>query len=94
MIVRFVKMTFKAGKENEFLQLFHSAEQKIRDFEGCSHLELLRDLKNPNVFFTCSHWESEAHLEKYRSSALFNSVWGKASALFLQKAEAWSTQKS
>ncbi|HEY6162874.1 MAG TPA: antibiotic biosynthesis monooxygenase family protein [Bacteroidia bacterium] len=94
MIIRFVKMTFRPGKENDFLELFNSSKEKIRDFEGCSHLELLRDIKHPNVFFTLSHWESENHLEAYRRSGLFNTVWGKASALFLQKAEAWSTEKS
>jgi quinol monooxygenase YgiN len=94
MIVRLVKMTFITGRENEFLSIFHASREKIRNFEGCSHLELLRDKDDPEIFFTYSHWKSEAHLMGYRNSELFKEVWGKVSPLFREKAAAWSTEKS
>jgi quinol monooxygenase YgiN len=93
MIVRIVKMAFQPGKERQFLDIFEASREKIRASAGCSHLHLLRDQADPSLFFTYSHWESEAHLEAYRRSALFADVWGRVSPLFRQKAEAWSTRE-
>ncbi len=50
MIIRIVKMTFVPEKVNEFLEIFNSSKQLIRNFAGCSHLELLNDINSPNVF--------------------------------------------
>lgn len=93
MIIRLVKMTFLAGKEKEFLQIFENTKHLIQNVEGCSHLELLRDSDNPQIFLTCSHWNSAKHLENYRNSELFNKVWSQVSVLFSKKAQAWSTEK-
>jgi heme-degrading monooxygenase HmoA len=83
-------MTFEPEKVNEFLEIFNSSKQLIRNFEGCSHLELLNDLKSTNMFFTYSFWESETHLNNYRNSELFESVWARTKILFSNKPEAWS----
>ena len=93
MITRIVKMTFLKGKEKNFLEIFRENENTIRNFEGCSHLELWNDINEPAVFFTYSLWESEDHLKNYRDSELFRSVWEKTSALFSEKAEARSLTK-
>jgi quinol monooxygenase YgiN len=90
MIVRQVKLTFKPEKVSEFRELFKTAEDRIRNFPGCTHLELLKDIKYPNIFFTVSHWNSEADLEAYRQSELFKSVWYKTKTFFFKPAEAWS----
>ena len=90
MITRFVKMTFVPEKANEFLSIFNDAKDKIRDFKGCSHLELLQDKTNKNIFFTYSIWETEEHLNAYRRSELFEVTWEKTKKIFLDKPEAWT----
>ncbi len=90
MIIRIVKMGFIPSEIENFLNLFNNSKEKIRHFEGCSHLELLQDKHNPNQFFTYSYWESETHLNKYRDSALFKNVWANTKSKFNQKPEAWS----
>jgi quinol monooxygenase YgiN len=92
MIIRFVKMEFIPGRENDFLEVFNNSKNQIRAFEGCQFLELLRDKDNPNIFFTHSHWQSPEHLEKYRKSELFNSTWANTKILFSAKPEAWSLE--
>lgn len=90
MIIRIVKMTFVPEKVEDFLELFNSSKHLIRNFKGCSHLELLNDIKTSGVFFTYSYWESEADLNNYRNSELFENVWSKTKMLFASKPEAWS----
>ena len=92
MITRIVKLTFQPEKVNDFLQIFESSHEKIRAFEGCSHLELLNDVANKNIFFTRSIWVGEESLLKYRNSALFETVWAKTKILFSAPPEAWTTE--
>ena len=89
-MIRIVKMTFDPNKVDVFLGNFNSVKEKIRAFEGVKHLELLNDKENANIYFTYSIWQSEDHLEKYRHSDLFKSVWAKTKPLFIEKAQAWS----
>tara|TARA_R110000868_G_scaffold215785_3_gene465904 strand:- start:46 stop:342 length:297 start_codon:yes stop_codon:yes gene_type:complete len=93
MLVRIVKMSFSEIHIEEFLNNFEKNKNQIRGFEGCNLLELYRDKRNPNVFFTYSYWTSEAHLEQYRQSELFKNVWFKTKPLFNAKPEAWSVDK-
>jgi len=86
-------MTFKAAEVPVFLALFEERKALIRHFEGCRHLALWQDAQDAHVFFTYSHWDSEAHLNKYRFSELFKDTWLHTKALFLAKAEAWSVQQ-
>jgi len=92
MITRLVKLTFVKGREQEFLDIYRASEERIRNFEGCSHLELLRDVHDASVFFTYSHWESEQHLMEYRNSELFRSVWSRVTPLFAAEPQAWSAR--
>lgn len=92
MIKRFVKMTFKPEHIQDFKTLFNSKKEFIAAVEGCSHVELLQDINNPNVFFTFSVWEDPKYLEAYRQSELFADVWAKTKVLFGDKPEAWSLQ--
>jgi heme-degrading monooxygenase HmoA len=55
-------------------------------------MELLRNIAAPNVLFTLSMWENELALDTYRQSELFKDTWAKTKVLFLEKAEAWSTE--
>ena len=86
-------MTFRPEAIGEFLATFREFEDRIRGSEGCTHLELWNDIKDPNVFFTYSHWEAEEFLNAYRHSETFGQVWPKTKALFSDKAEAWSINK-
>jgi heme oxygenase (mycobilin-producing) len=90
MLIRIVRMTFAPERTAEFLEIFKNSKNKIRAFEGCNHVELLQDLNNPNVYSTYSLWDSEEHLNNYRDSELFGSVWKATKALFADKPQAWS----
>lgn len=93
MIVRIVQMTFREEAVDQFLQLFEARKELIRHFEGCSHLELWQEAGQPAVFFTYSHWESVAHLNRYRFSPLFKDTWAQTKALFAAKPAAWSVEQ-
>ncbi|MGL4599608.1 MAG: putative quinol monooxygenase [Bacteroidia bacterium] len=92
MITRLVKLTFLPEKSADFLILFESIKTKIASFEGCSRLELQQSKTEPYVFFTISRWESEAALEAYRQSELFQTTWVQTKALFGVRAEAWTVE--
>ncbi|MFD1144930.1 putative quinol monooxygenase [Larkinella insperata] len=92
MLVRIVRMAFQEGKTSEFLALFDASKQRIRAFPGCRHLELLRDLDQPTVYVTYSHWESPEALEQYRRSDLFITTWAATKALFADRPAAFSLE--
>ena len=94
MIIRVVQMTFRADAVGTFQALFDERKQLIRHFDGCRHLELWQDAHDPCVFFTYSHWESEAHLNHYRFSSFFKETWGMTKALFAAAPQAWSIDRS
>jgi quinol monooxygenase YgiN len=93
MMIRIVKMTFEPTLVEDFEKLFDQNKHKIRGFEGCTHLELLQDKNQANVFFTYSFWNHPNHLEAYRQSELFNTVWTATKKLFCAKPEAWSVDQ-
>lgn len=93
MIKRIVKMSFKPEHVNDFKTIFENNWQKIKGFDGCSSVELLQDVNEPGIFFTYSLWQSEEHLNRYRNSELFNTVWGSTKILFNAKPEAWSVKQ-
>lgn len=93
MIIRIVKMTFQPEKVNEFETIFNESKDLIRNMKGCSHLELLNDVNESNIYFTYSYWESENDLNNYRNSDVFAIVWAKTKVLFIAKPEAWSVEQ-
>lgn len=90
MLTRIVQMTFKPENIPSFERVFRTSREQILAFPGCTHVELLQDMGDPNVFFTYSLWESEADLEAYRESEFFREVWGRTRALFAERPRAWS----
>ena len=92
MIQRLVKMTFQTEQTDTFLANFEQVKDRIRQFEGCSYLKLLRDKNQPNVLFTYSYWEDEAALNRYRESDLFQTTWKNTKILFDAKPQAWTTE--
>lgn len=86
-------MTFREDSVGTFLRdVFEHSKDRIREFPGCRHMELLRNLKRPTILFTLSIWEDESALEAYRQSELFQTTWAKTKVLFAEKAEAWSVE--
>jgi quinol monooxygenase YgiN len=92
MLVRYVRMTFQEDKTEEFQKVFNESKDKIRAMTGCQHLELMRDINQPNIFMTHSHWTSEIDLNNYRDSELFKTTWAKTKALFADKPLAFSVE--
>jgi quinol monooxygenase YgiN len=93
MIIRIVKMTFRHEEIEAFKTLFDQRKTLIRNFEGCTHLELWQDKAQPNIFFTYSYWDSEAHLEAYRTSHFFDDTWTLTKQKFAARPEAWSVNQ-
>ncbi|GAB4200213.1 MAG: putative quinol monooxygenase [Bacteroidia bacterium] len=90
MIRRIVKMTFQKDKTDDFLKWFEEHKNKIKNFEGCLHLELWKDAEQPNIFYTFSIWDSQESIEKYRQSEVFQKVWSYTKTLFQDKPMAFS----
>lgn len=93
MIIRIVRMHFTEAGVDEFLEIFNANKEAIRNFEGCTHLELLKDAEDETIYTTLSHWRDPACLESYRKSALFGSVWGRVKSLFAERTQAFSLVK-
>lgn len=90
MIIRVVKMTFREEAIPEFMEIFNNSKARIRAFEGCEYLELLKDQNAPHILFTYSYWRDQASLEQYRQSDLFKGTWADTKKLFAAKPQAWS----
>lgn len=93
MIIRIVRMHFTEAGVDEFLEIFNANKQAIRNFPGCTHLELLKDADEPYTYTTLSYWKDDASLEAYRKSDLFASVWGRVKTLFSERSQAFSLEK-
>lgn len=93
MIIRIVKMTFRTEEVDSFKTFFDERKSLIRNFDGCTHLELWQDKTNPQVFFTYSYWQSEAHLNNYRLSPFFEDTWTRTKQKFDARPEAWSVEQ-
>lgn len=88
-----VKMTFREDTVEAFKAFFEQRKEQIRNFEGCTHLELWQDQNHQTIFFTYSHWQDEAALSHYRNSAFFRDTWQQTKQMFSAKAEAWSVNQ-
>lgn len=93
MIIRIVRMHFTEAGTAEFLEIFNKNKVAIRNFPGCSHLQLLKDAADDTIYTTLSHWDNEVSLEAYRKSELFGSVWGRVKTLFAERTIAFSLVK-
>ena len=92
MLIRIVRMHFTEAGVEEFLTIFNENKQAIRNFNGCTHLQLMKDADDPLCYATLSHWNSPVDLENYRKSPLFGSVWGRVKNLFSERSQAFSLE--
>jgi quinol monooxygenase YgiN len=90
MLTRVVKLTLHPENITAFKAVFAQHKQHISAFEGCLELNAYQDNKSPEIFFTISRWTSEAHLDNYRYSDFFKSLWTVVKPMFAAKAEAHS----
>ncbi len=93
MLIRIVKLTLQNDVIPDFIASFEEKKKIILQFEGCHHLELWQEQKNPNVVFTHSHWENEDCLNAYRASDFFKATWASLKPTFTDKPAAWSVDK-
>jgi heme-degrading monooxygenase HmoA len=85
-------MHFTEAGVEEFLTVFGENKIAIRNFPGCSHLQLLKDTDDPLCFSTLSYWDKPESLENYRKSELFGKVWGSVKTLFSERSQAFSLE--
>ncbi len=90
MVVRIVRMYFREDEVDAFLTIFNANKEAIRNFPGCSYMDLMRDVNSPATLCTISHWNGVEDLEAYRVSPLFRSVWSRVKPLFAQRPEAFT----
>ncbi len=86
-------MIFREDEVEQFLELYRKSHTRIRDFEGCLHVELWQDYHTPNVFTSYSEWESEDALEAYRQSGLFRDIWRGTKRFFAERPVARSLRR-
>lgn len=92
MIIRFVKMTFQEEYVEGFLEAVNKRKERIRAFNGCTYLQIVQDIHQPNIIFSHSYWETEKDLNNYRHSDFFQEIWTETKPKFAAKAEAWSVK--
>ncbi len=92
-VIRIVRLSFEEDKIPDFIDIFETSKNLIRSFEGCTHLELLKDHNHSNVFYTYSKWQSNDFLERYRESSLFKTTWQKTKLLFNAKPQAFTLEE-
>ena len=93
MSIRIVRMHFTESGVEEFLEIFNQHRTAIRNFPGCSHLQLLKDPEDLLCYTTLSHWDQLQSLENYRKSELFGSVWGRVKTLFSERTQAFTLER-
>lgn len=93
MLIRIVRLVFVPEFVPQFEEIFRNSSTHIRAFAGCEKLELWRDEKYDNIFYTHSHWQSKDHLNAYRQSDLFKATWAKTKIGFSDRPQTFSTYK-
>jgi hypothetical protein len=86
-------MHFKQEHIEDFKQLFESRKELIRNFEGCTYLELWQDEADSSIFYTYSIWKQPSDLESYRMSDLFQDTWSCIKKWFHDSPKAFSANK-
>lgn len=93
MLIRIVKLHFQEEKIEDFLIFFDTIKNRVNTFPGCNGMKLLRDLENPCIVMTYSHWNTPEDLNNYRTSETFGEIWPNIKPWFKEKPEAWSVEE-
>jgi len=86
-------MTIRSEERERFIQLFEIHREAISSMPGCQSLQIFHDLDSTCVFFTVSNWQTDDHLQQYRNSMVFKSLWPEVKSLFQSSAEAWTVNE-
>lgn len=86
-IQRLVRMSFEPDRIPDFMDVFETSKEKIRNFPGCIALNLIVDIEDSTVIYTSSIWRAVEDLENYRNSELFIQTWRKTKIHFKEKAQ-------
>ena len=86
-------MHFTEAGVAEFLEIFNKHKLDIRNFPGCTHLELLKDREDGTCFTTLSYWDNDTNLNAYRKSSISEEVWGQVKSLYSERSQAYSLEK-
>ena len=89
MVKRLVVLPILPMHAEAFVLAYNEAKPFILSQTGCLHLELLRS--RDDQFITLSHWDSEDHLNAYRSTPFFEKTWKHVKTMFSGKAQAFTT---
>ena len=92
MVIRIVELSIQKDKLPFAQKYLAEVAPKVRNSPGCTHLRILMDLHNPGHITTYSHWNTEADLNAYRKSDIFNNFWSQIKPLFEAPARAWSSE--
>lgn len=92
MITRIVKLEFQPDKIDDFLTFFDGIKEIVNTFPGCKGMKLYRDIEQPTIVMTYSHWETAEALENYRISGAFGKIWPTIKPWFSARPQAWSVQ--
>ncbi|MBL7753302.1 MAG: antibiotic biosynthesis monooxygenase [Chitinophagaceae bacterium] len=92
-MIRVVTLQFKQEHVSDFLELFDERKEQIRNFPGCTHLQLWQDADEPTIFYTYSWWNHADDLENYRISTLFQDTWGRVKKWFSAPPRAFSSHE-
>lgn len=92
-MIRIVRLTFRKEHIEDFRQLFSERKQLIRNFDGCTRLELWQDKADPRIFYTYSLWDDHSDLDNYRLSDLFRETWATVKTWFDAEPFAFSADK-
>ena len=90
MIIRIVTLRFDQKDIPAFQQIFDQSKPRILEFEGCTRVDLLQSTEDAGTMLTYSDWESKDHLNAYRKSEFFGSVWPNTKAMLTAKPSAIS----
>jgi quinol monooxygenase YgiN len=93
MIKRLVRLPLKPQMGSAFEAIFIEKNKGIIQFDGCISVEMWRDIKEPDTYWTVSEWVSEEALNNYRASDFFGDVWPKVKTMLAEKAQAWSLEQ-
>jgi quinol monooxygenase YgiN len=94
MIVRVVKLQFDERTHEEAQRHLLGIVPTVRQWPGCTHLEVLFDENRIGRILTYSHWESVEALNEYRNSMVFRKFWAGVKPHLAKPTEAYTMRRT
>jgi len=71
MLILVVRLTIKAGHENEVIESFRKLQEETRREPGCVMYVVQRGIENPRHYLIYEQYRDQAALDTHRASAHF-----------------------